>query len=400
MARWWSASAVIALNTAILFLLVNGAASIVERATQPPTVESRRTAVDERTGTPLSPVYPGMSDDDIVQLLTETWSRTHAYEPFTGHTERPFAGRYVNVAEHGVRSNRVANPWPPPAEGTVFVLGGSTTFGVGVADSQTIPSYLERELRARIGPGIHVYNFGRGYYYSSLERALFARLIEERAVPTVAVFIDGLNDFILEEPPYAGRLRQFMDGTLPRPTAAGSLAVVRVGRRALARLTAGRGNRSASGPDPVAVHTTQAVRDSTVMPVIERYLTNKRMVEAIAASEGIATLFVWQPVPVHGYDNRYNPYLPRAGWVVRSGERTRFGYERFAQVRDSAPSAYGLLWLADMQREDTTALYVDQVHYTAALSKRIAERIADAIVERRLLTAPVNASPAMSGIPD
>jgi hypothetical protein len=59
-----------------------------------------------------------------------------------------------------------------------------------------------------------------------------------------------------------------------------------------------------------------------------------------------------------------------------------------------------LLWLADMQREDTTALYVDQVHYTAALSKRIAERIADAIVERRLLIAPLNASPAMSGIPD
>ena len=36
--------------------------------------------------------------------------------------------------------------------------------------------------------------------------------------------------------------------------------------------------------------------------VINRYQTNKRIIEATSRDFGITTVFVWQPVPVFGYD--------------------------------------------------------------------------------------------------
>src|SRR6516165_10527591 len=121
---------------------------------------------DER----LAKVYPGKTPQEINDLLSETWSRPFIYETFTQFAERPFRGRYVNVDAAGFRFSAGQGPWPPdPRALNVFVFGGSGTFGYGVADSETIPSRLQEELRRRNGQPITIYNFGRGSYYSTQE---------------------------------------------------------------------------------------------------------------------------------------------------------------------------------------------------------------------------------------
>src|SRR6185369_12207002 len=101
----------------------------------------------------------------------------------------------VTVDPAGFRAGRDQRPWPPdPARFNVFVFGGSTTFGYGVADGDTIASQLQ-PLLARHGRDVAVYNFGRGYYYSTQERILYEQLLAGGFVPALAVFIDGLNDF-------------------------------------------------------------------------------------------------------------------------------------------------------------------------------------------------------------
>src|SRR6202034_2026573 len=86
--------------------------------------------------------------------------------------------------------------WPPRQNVfNIFLFGGSTTFGVGVPDDETIPSYLQEYMAAHCATPAAVYNFGRLGYFSTQEAMLFYRLLSSGAVPAAAVFVDGINDF-------------------------------------------------------------------------------------------------------------------------------------------------------------------------------------------------------------
>jgi hypothetical protein len=184
--RLWTGAAVICFNTVIVFLVLNTASLLWLRRVNGRAAELPRGAIDRRSGATLQPVHPDLTEPEISDLIRETWSRNHAYEPFTGHREREFEGRWVNVDEHGFRHGSHGPSWPPPP-GSVFVFGGSTTFGMGVPDGGTIPAQLEQKLRDASGRDVHVYNFGRGYYFSSQERALFTTLLEQGIAPAIAV---------------------------------------------------------------------------------------------------------------------------------------------------------------------------------------------------------------------
>lgn len=372
--RAWTASALIVFNTALLFLLANGLSWLWLRA-RFPMPAPRQWHMERGSGLPLKPVFPELSDAQIARLMEETWTRTHAFEPFTGHRERPFAGEWVNVDEHGYRRTDQRAPWPPVRGKSVFLFGGSTTFGMGVPDGQTIAAHLERALH-RTDPSIHVYNFGRGYYYSQQERALFISLLEQNAIPALAVFIDGLNDFILQDPAYSDRLRRFMDGGVAQVSPRQRLPLVVVVRGLLADVRDSSGGAEASG------EPGDTVLDAS--SVIERYIASKQIVEAVASTHEVKTLFVWQPVPTYNYDLQHHLFMTDRGWRSNSGDRTRDGYREFASriAQDPQP---GLLWLADLQQELREPLYVDQVHYTGAMSRRIAEAIAERITSGQLL---------------
>ncbi len=204
--------AVTLMNTLVAILIVNLVLSIIfivrDRSADNP-VESIY------GGSVLLEVYPGMSASEIDDLLAETWSRPHIYQPFTQFRERTFAGRYVNVSAEGYRVSREQGPWPPAEDSlNVFLFGGSTTFGYGVNDDQTIASYLQPFLAEGLNRDVRVYNFGQGHYYSTQERIQFTELLASGAVPDVALFIDGLYDFYFafDEPLFTERFRNFASG--------------------------------------------------------------------------------------------------------------------------------------------------------------------------------------------
>ena len=63
---------------------------------------------------------------------------------------------------------------------------------MGLPDDETIASYLQQCAEATHFPTPPaIYNFGRLYYFSAQELALFQKLIEAGFVPQAAVFIDG-----------------------------------------------------------------------------------------------------------------------------------------------------------------------------------------------------------------
>ena len=69
----------------------------------------------------------------------------------------------MNVHEAGFRVGLHQGPWPPAKdEMRIFMFGGSTLFGYGVRDEETISSQLQQFLAGSTDTKVSVYNFGQG----------------------------------------------------------------------------------------------------------------------------------------------------------------------------------------------------------------------------------------------
>lgn len=360
--------ALMALNTVLVLALVNALAAWVLSLLPDPEAEGALSY-----GLPkLERVYPNRDDAEIERLLRETWSRTYAYEPYTQFKEGEVRGEFVNVGPHGFRDTGHGLEWPPgdPGRG-VFVFGGSTTFGYGVADAETIPAQLHQALAERCDSPVPVHSLARSNYFSTQENVLFQRLLARGIRPAMAVFIDGLNEFGHpdDDPKFTLRLTYMMQETQPQ-----------MARRLLVGLPLTRLVKRVGGRPNV--DQTRGADPSEAGRIVERWLGNRRQIGAVAADAGVQVLSVWQPIPSYGYDLEHHLF---AGEVGAEGRTSVVGYEEVDRLRRAldGPLYDDFLWLADMQRDRQEPLYVDKVHYTAAFSAEIAREIA-AVVAGRL----------------
>lgn len=132
--------------------------------------------------------YDHMSASDVDDLLHNTWVPGYEYEEVVGFSEKPRKSTYVNVNDAGFRSTSSPESFYAELEGAVWFFGGSTTFGYGVADDETVPVYLAEFMKKP------VINLGRGYYFSEQENMLLAEFLRHGYRPSQVVFFDGLNE--------------------------------------------------------------------------------------------------------------------------------------------------------------------------------------------------------------
>jgi len=374
----YRAVAVLVLNLLLLVLALNVVLGLVYAV---------RDALSDHTLGParkypeaaLAAAYPGMSRDDRNALLRETWSRPFRFADYTMFRERPFAGKYVNVSPHGFRLVKDQGPWPPdPTNINVFVFGGSTAFGYGVPDDQSVASHLQDVLGARSKGRVCVYNFAAGFYYSTQERILFEKLLNAGHVPQLAIFIDGLNDG--ESPDDQSAHHAMLEEVFDHPErvlflgpGADRVPMVRLVRSLADNVS--RARQRAKAPDPEA-------ENRRLLEAVPRYLRNQRLIEATCREFSVTPLFVWQPVPGYEYDPQYHPF----GNAARSAKQAFF-YEAMRRATEGPALPKCFLWCADIQRSAQENLYVDGVHYTARFSRRLAEVIVQRAQERGLLGA-------------
>ena len=186
-------------------------------------------------------------------------------------------------------------------------------------DYETIPLYLQDVLDIESESAISVYNFGRNGYMSVQERALFEQLLASGLMPRMAIFIDGLNDLVFRgEPMLSSEFRKIMNegdkSALQRLIS--ELPVIKVSRYLLA---------SSQGDSDKARHVPS--EDQSVEAVLENYLANKKIIEAISKDYKLTPIFVWQPVPIwqlrcavsciQGFQLRHMAHLE--GWLQRNG---------------------------------------------------------------------------------
>lgn len=373
--------AVWTLNFIIMFVVVNLVLwipfAIRDATKSPPPIE--------RFGLPtILTAYPGWRSEDVISLLHETWSRELEYEAYTQFKEAEFHGEYVNVSSAGFRVTKNQGPWPPsPSHFNIFLFGGSTTFGYGQPDNQTIASHLQTLANEHLTLNVRVYNFGRGFYFSTQERVLFDRMaaaIGDRI--NLAIFIDGLNDAYIgssDEPVFTEDYRDLVrtggnDSLMHR------IPLMRMAQSLQARM----------GPvtKPPTHHD-----ENTPTAVIERLTRNKSEVEAIANAvpqRSIKTMFILQPVAPFAESFERHPFantIEDFGPHVMAARVYRFIADSHLQSGedDSLQTTWGAEWCAKVAPTGDAPHYVDRVHYSAAMSKAIARRILDLMIRRRVI---------------
>jgi len=103
------------------------------------------------------------------QIVSEGWSQSDTvYSPFAEFRMSPHQGKYFTITEDGYRTNGRDGQDLAAAGPKVFIYGGSTAMGIGVADEETIAAQVEKALRAAGRADVQVFNFGVVSYFSSV----------------------------------------------------------------------------------------------------------------------------------------------------------------------------------------------------------------------------------------
>ncbi|MFN8017996.1 MAG: carbamoyltransferase N-terminal domain-containing protein [Acidimicrobiales bacterium] len=119
------------------------------------------------------------------------WYEYDGYDTLRFRRARDLESRYLNVSD-GMRKT-----WAPPASSrtpvTLWMYGGSTTFGFGQRDEHTIASELARLAHAD-GIDLQVLNRGVAGDTHWLEAQRFAWDLSVQPHPDLTIFYDGAND--------------------------------------------------------------------------------------------------------------------------------------------------------------------------------------------------------------
>jgi lysophospholipase L1-like esterase len=346
-------------------------------------------ALKDCVGKPTSPDPRVLRDG----YAGETWPIDHArelealsdrWEPYVYFRQRPFAGKTITIDSLGRRA-----VWRPTsvdgqiAPLKILTLGGSSLWGFGARDDQTIPSLLARTLHER-GIAAEIRNLAEIGYVNTQELVALVRELQGGYRPDVVLFYDGVNDttsaLLAGEPTLTtnevNRRREF--NLLQSP---GRMSAALVGRlvanSALQRLAESI-SRRVLGP-PANPHPVPADPAVLARGVVDGYRANIGVVDALAKAYGFRPLFVWQPVV----------FAKAKPTPFEREEAAKYAWTEpiFAEVAREVRNAADLkarrdfVDLSDVFRETDPLVFIDYCHTTEAGNARIAEAVLAHLVE-------------------
>ncbi|MFC1709275.1 SGNH/GDSL hydrolase family protein [Candidatus Omnitrophota bacterium] len=127
---------------------------------------------------------------DLFEEMQEVGIR---YEQFLEWDRKSYRGSYVNIDTRGVRKTWNPHNFQRQAVKALYVFGGSTIWGHGARDENTIPSLLSKQLNAS-GYRFFVTNYGEKGYIFLQEILQLVLLLREGHRPDYVIFYDGVND--------------------------------------------------------------------------------------------------------------------------------------------------------------------------------------------------------------
>ncbi len=168
-----------------------------------PTTEAAVAPVDPPPDSPPDPITGELPRDpraDVPAMAAYPWREQYfddiqrtigGYWPFTEYRPADFASAYLNLDGWIRRSYEPAGD--PQDMPTLWMFGGSTTWGEGQRDDYTIASWLAR-LSEEAGTPVRIDNYGQRAWTHFQEMVLYEQQLALRPAPDLAVFYDGANE--------------------------------------------------------------------------------------------------------------------------------------------------------------------------------------------------------------
>ena len=317
---------------------------------------------------------------DIRKIIAEAWTEgAWIYEPYVQFRESPRTGEFVNISNDGFRLNGKGDARTlEGGSGTVFLFGGSTMFGYGVRDQDTIAAHLEKILQGmNSGHKIRVYNFGRGYYGSKQAFLLFQSLIQRGIVPETAIFLCGVNEHSSFCPTYSYNIADMFQIAQKDPGARvravlGALPLMQLLRPSYRSLLEDNKLYVIKPSQSYCFECEPVKGRSAGQQMISNYLINQLLIRSVAAKYGTRLLFIVQPVG--GYKNRYtkDPYgntIPDSSQIIKLLKQTV-----------DEPDELSLSGLLNNLKGEA---FVDAIHYTSEANQHMAKAITGKLVGRQ-----------------
>ena len=130
------------------------------------------------------------NDRDLAKLHFEEYGEKEVqYEAFIAWRHKQFKGKTININANGERFHDLGSSNQSDRKKAYF-FGGSTMWGLGVFDNQTIPAWFHSIS------GIPSSNQGELGYTSRQSIARLTNLMAQEAPIEMVVFYDGVNDVV------------------------------------------------------------------------------------------------------------------------------------------------------------------------------------------------------------
>ncbi len=317
------------------------------------------------------------------EYLAELDSWTYQSHPFVDWISAPRKGKYINVGADGIRATwhdgftRDHSGCRPIK---IFLFGGSTMAGMGASDNETIASYLVRFLDKDRKSCVQVINFGCPGYVSTQN---VVRLMDEIAAgntPDLAIFYGGINEVVAAyrdaaSPQSDGRigheveLLRGSDRDLFRHTFLALLnhSILVEWTRTLAEKASGwfRPKRMPGTAENANSDTHQ------IDTALDRYVAEKRCVEALGDRFGFHSLFFWQPIIYS--KNRLSPY--EADVVAHEPPGvTKFFALAYARAHERLADE-GVIDISEILNNTNKPYFIDEWHITGPGNEIVARRM-------------------------
>jgi lysophospholipase L1-like esterase len=307
-----------------------------------------------------------------------------SFQPWVQLAEPVFKSKHINVEldEKGFPIRRTLNVNNgSKKKAKLFILGGSTTFGYLVSDEQTWPSYLSKILNDKakaegIDLQVEVVNFGRAYYYPSMETALIQDILRSGYRPSLVIFMDGVNLGDMEDmPPYSEQIQQIVHniqhGGSPAKEFIANLPIVKILRSSISN----RLNfiQSSFQNESIEQKNIKVINDDYIKILLNRFNLNKSLSKAICEVFNEKCLFFIQPDAFYNYPLEFYRKSFRDEILTK---RNNYHYPLYEILKKSP----GYVYLGDLFNEyGYRRVIIDNCHYSPSFNKYLAEKVASYI---------------------
>lgn len=301
------------------------------------------------------------------------------YKPFLEWAPAPFNGQVTKIGADGLRAVSGGGNGE-----SVRLFGGSTMWGTGVSDAQTIPGQV-----ARLLPGRAVVNHAQSGYVSRQGLEALVNLVNQGQPLGTVIFYDGVNDVFvgcstaisvnghIQEP----RMRAAIDaGGVERSWLRDLLfgASLPFARRVVDKLAFELGGAPILDTGPQGAPSRCRDNPAEAERIADTQIANWRLAARMTADAGGRFLAVLQPVAYQG-----SPNIAHLALEPGMGQDYVAVYpilrRKLAGVTDFAVVDLSAIY------DGATAHYMDWAHVNAAGNAKMADAIVAAARGKGLL---------------